>query len=93
VHEPKPRIDDFQDMFENAPCGYMMLQTNGRIARVNNTLLGWIGHAPEDMVGKRFSDFVKMAERIYFETHIAPWMQGFFNEFAIEMVTADLLRS
>jgi sigma-B regulation protein RsbU (phosphoserine phosphatase) len=84
------RIDDFQDMFENSPCGYITLQTNGRIERVNRTLLGWTGHTAEEMVGKRFSDFVNMAGRIYYETHIAPLlrMQGFFNEFAIEMVTA-----
>jgi sigma-B regulation protein RsbU (phosphoserine phosphatase) len=90
VQEPVPRIDDFQDMFENSPCGYITLQTNGRIARVNRTLLGWTGHSADDMVGKRFSDFVNMAGRIYYETHIAPLlrMQGFFNEFAIDMVTA-----
>jgi sigma-B regulation protein RsbU (phosphoserine phosphatase) len=90
VPEPDPRIDDFQDMFENAPCGYITLQTNGRVARVNKTLLGWTGHAADEMIGKRFSDFVNMAGRIYYETHIAPLlrMQGFFNEFAIEMVTA-----
>ena len=88
--QPDPRIDDFQDMFENSPSGYITLQANGRIARVNKTLLGWTGHTADDMVGKRFSDFVNMAGRIYYETHIAPLlrMQGFFNEFAIEMVTA-----
>jgi sigma-B regulation protein RsbU (phosphoserine phosphatase) len=90
VHEPGSRIDDFEDMVENSPCGYITLRTNGRIARVNKTLLGWTGHTPDEMIGKRFSDFVNMAGRIYYETHIAPLlrMQGFFNEFAIEMVTA-----
>jgi sigma-B regulation protein RsbU (phosphoserine phosphatase) len=85
------RIDDFEDMFENAPCGYVVLQTNGRIERVNKTLLGWTGHAVDQMVGKRFSDFLNMAGRIYYETHIAPLlrMQGSFNEFAIDVVAAD----
>ncbi|MET4222713.1 sigma-B regulation protein RsbU (phosphoserine phosphatase) [Bradyrhizobium sp. LB14.3] len=85
-----PRIDDFEDMFENAPCAYITLLPNGRIERVNKTLLAWIGHTAEHMAGKRFSDFLNMAGRIYFETHIAPLlrMQGFFNEFAIDMVTA-----
>jgi sigma-B regulation protein RsbU (phosphoserine phosphatase) len=84
------RIDDFEDMFENAPCGYITLRTNGRIERVNKTLLGWTGHTADQMTGKRFSDFLNMAGRIYYETHIAPLlrMQGFFNEFAIDMVTA-----
>jgi sigma-B regulation protein RsbU (phosphoserine phosphatase) len=42
------------------------------------------------MIGKRFGDFLNIAGRIYYETHIAPLlrMQGFFNEFAIEFVTA-----
>ena len=83
-------IDDFQDMFENAPCGYLTLLTNGRIQRVNRTLLGWTGHTSDQMTGKRFSDFLNMAGRIYYETHIAPLlrMQGFFSEFAIDMVSA-----
>ena len=84
------RIDDFEDMFENAPCAYITLLPNGRVRRVNKTLLGWNGHTAEQMAGKRFSDFLNVAGRIYFETHIAPLlrMQGFFNEFAIDMVTA-----
>jgi phosphoserine phosphatase RsbU/P len=78
-------------MFENSPCGYITLQTNGRIKHVNKTLLGWTGRTADEMIGKRFSDFVNMAGRIFYETHIAPLlrMQGFFNEFAIEMVTAS----
>jgi phosphoserine phosphatase RsbU/P len=86
----EPRIDDFQDMFENSPCGYVTLQTNGRIKHVNKTLLVWTGRTADEMIGKRFSDFLNMAGRIFYETHIAPLlrMQGFFNEFAIEMVTA-----
>jgi sigma-B regulation protein RsbU (phosphoserine phosphatase) len=87
--EDRP-TDDFEDLFENAPCGYVTLLSNGRVERVNKTLLGWTGHTAEQMTGKRFSDFLNMAGRIYYETHIAPLlrMQGFFNEFAIDMVTA-----
>ena len=85
-----PRIDDFEDMFENAPCAYITLLPNGRVQRVNKTLFNWIGHTAEHMAGKRFSDFLNMAGRIYFETHIAPLlrMQGFYHEFALEMITA-----
>src|ERR1700733_7612441 len=77
-------------MFENSPCGYLTLQTNGRIVRVNKTLLVWIGRTADEVIGKRFSDFLNMAGRIFYETHIAPLlrMQGFFNEFAIDLVTA-----
>jgi phosphoserine phosphatase RsbU/P len=86
----EPRADDFEDLFENAPCGYITLLTNGRIERVNKTLLGWTGHTADQMTGKRFSDFLNIAGRIYYETHIAPLlrMQGFFNEFALDFLTA-----
>jgi sigma-B regulation protein RsbU (phosphoserine phosphatase) len=84
-----PRIDDFEDMFENAPCAYVTLLPNGRIERVNKTLLVWLGRTREEISGKRFSDFLNMAGRIYFETHVAPLlrMQGHFDEFAIDMIT------
>ena len=87
---PEPRIDDFEDMFENSPAATLRWETNGRIARVNKTLLGWIGRTDDEMIGKRFGDFLKMAGRIFDETHFAPLlrMQGFFNEVAIDMVTA-----
>ena len=62
-------------MFENSPCGYVTLQANGRIERVNGTMLGWIGRSSDEMTGKRFSDFLNMAGRIYYETHISPLLQ------------------
>lgn len=75
-------------MFENAPCGYVVLGANGRIDLVNKTLLGWTGHAADQIAGKRFSNFLSMPSRIFYETHIAPLlrMQGAFNEFAIDLV-------
>jgi sigma-B regulation protein RsbU (phosphoserine phosphatase) len=86
-----PEIDDFEDMFVNAPCGFITMQANGRIERVNKTLLGWMGFVPDQMIGQRFNGFLNMAGRIFFETHIAPLlrMQGFFYEFAIDMISVD----
>lgn len=52
-------------------------------------LLGWSGRTTEGMVGERFSDFLAMADRIYYETHIAPLLRDFFNEFAIDMLAVN----
>ena len=78
-------------MIENAPCGYLSLLPNGRIERVNATFLGWSGHTAEEMAGKRLSDFLSIAGRIYYETHIAPLlrMQGSFEEFAIDVLKSN----
>ena len=80
---------DFEDLFENAPCGYLVLAPDGRIAMVNQTLCSWTGYSHNHFVGKRVHQFLNMAGRIYYETHIAPLlrMQGFFNEFAIDFLT------
>ncbi|MET4218687.1 sigma-B regulation protein RsbU (phosphoserine phosphatase) [Bradyrhizobium sp. LB14.3] len=82
---------DFRDMVDDAPCGYVSLSPGGRIEYVNRTFLRWSGHAPDQMIGKRFSEFLTMAGRIYYETHIAPLlrMQGSFEEFAIDVIKAD----
>jgi sigma-B regulation protein RsbU (phosphoserine phosphatase) len=81
--------EDFEDLFENAPCGYLVLSSDGRIAKVNHTLCTWTGYSRDHVVGKRVHQFLNMAGRIYYETHIAPLlrMQGFFNEFALDFVT------
>jgi sigma-B regulation protein RsbU (phosphoserine phosphatase) len=81
--------EELEDLFENAPCGYLTLASDGRISRVNQTLCHWTGYSREHFAGKRMHQFLNMAGRIYFETHIAPLlrMQGFFNEFALDFVT------
>jgi sigma-B regulation protein RsbU (phosphoserine phosphatase) len=83
-------IDDYRDLFENAPCGYLTIGSDGRITKVNATLAAWTGFDADKIVGRRLHQFLNMAGRIYYETHIAPLlrMQGFFNEFALDFETA-----
>ena len=84
-------IEDFEDLFDNAPCGYLAAGPDGRITKVNCTFCGWIGHDKAEVVGRRFQDFLNIAGKIYYETHFAPLMrmQGFFNEVALDLVRAD----
>ncbi|MGM1065655.1 PP2C family protein-serine/threonine phosphatase [Saccharothrix sp. Mg75] len=79
-----------EDLYENAPCGHLATLPDGRIARVNTTLLGWLGHAREDLLGRRFAELLSVGGRIYHETHIAPLlsMHGEVNGIAVELVTA-----
>jgi sigma-B regulation protein RsbU (phosphoserine phosphatase) len=83
-------IDEYKDLFENAPCGYLTIGSDGRITKVNATLTAWTGFEADKFVGRRLHQFLNMAGRIYYETHIAPLlrMQGFFNEFALDFETA-----
>jgi sigma-B regulation protein RsbU (phosphoserine phosphatase) len=82
--------EDYRDLFENAPCGYLTIGPDGRITKVNATLTAWTSIEADKFVGRRLHQFLNMAGRIYYETHIAPLlrMQGFFNEFALDFETA-----
>ncbi|MBY3168023.1 PAS domain-containing sensor histidine kinase [Rhizobium laguerreae] len=83
--------EDLEDLYENAPCGYLSLQPDGRIVKVNRTLSTWIGIPAEQLLGKRLHDLLNTSGRIFYETHFAPLlrMQGFFNEIALDLVTVD----
>ncbi|MFD4835464.1 PP2C family protein-serine/threonine phosphatase [Streptomyces uncialis] len=84
--------DSVEDLYEHAPCGYLSTQLDGRIAKVNTTLLNWLGYRRGDLVGrKHFSDLLTVGGRLYHETHFAPLlrMQGEISGIALELKAAD----
>jgi PAS domain S-box-containing protein len=84
--------DSAEDLFEDAPCGFLATQADGTIVRVNRTFEAWTGLRREDLVGRRrFQDLLTAGGRIYHETHCAPLlaMQGSIKEIAVEIVRAD----
>ncbi|WP_433544072.1 PP2C family protein-serine/threonine phosphatase (plasmid) [Streptomyces sp. CA-294286] len=79
-------------LYEQAPCGYLTTMMDGTIAKVNATLLGWLGRTREEVVGRmRFSDLLTVGGRIYHETHFAPVlrMQGEISGVALELKATD----
>jgi sigma-B regulation protein RsbU (phosphoserine phosphatase) len=83
--------EDVADLYDNAPCGYLSTDLDGTIVRINATLLGWLGRAREDVVGKvSFSELLTVGGRMYHETHFAPLlrMQGEVRGVALELRTA-----
>jgi PAS domain S-box-containing protein len=84
-----------EDLYENAPCGYMSTLPGGLVVRANRTFFHWTGYRADEVVGhRRFYDLLPPAGRIYYETHYAPLlqMQGRVREIALELVCADLRR-
>ena len=83
--------EDLEDLYENAPCGYLSLGPDGRIVKSNLTLSTWIGITRDDLLGKRLRDILNVSGAIFYETHFAPLlrMQGFFNEVALDLVTSE----
>jgi PAS domain S-box-containing protein len=88
----EPLEQNAEDLFEDAPCGYLSTTLDGTIVRVNRTFEGWTGYDRAQLLGKkRFSELLAPGGRIYHETHYAPLlrMQGEAREIALEIVHAD----
>jgi phosphoserine phosphatase RsbU/P len=80
-----------EELFENAPCGYLTTRMDGTIVRVNRTFEDWTGRRRETLLGTRFRDLLAPGGRIYHETHFAPLlqMQGSVREIALDIIHAD----
>jgi sigma-B regulation protein RsbU (phosphoserine phosphatase) len=84
-------VEDLEDLYENAPCGYLSMVADGRIFKANAMLAGWTGFTGAELVGKRIQDLLTVGSRIFYETHTAPELnlQGFVNEAFLELRTAS----
>ena len=51
--ELKKSVEEIQDLYNNAPCGYHSLDKNGFIIRINATELNWLGYSYDEIVGKK----------------------------------------
>lgn len=83
--------DPLEDLYDNAPCGYLSLLPDGEIVKVNRTFLEWTGFGRADLVGRRFQDLLTVGGRIYHETHYAPLlrMQRSVRGIALDVARAD----
>jgi PAS domain S-box-containing protein len=81
-----------EELYENAPCGYLSTTLSGSILRVNKTFADLLGRSRESLRSEtRLQDVLAPGGRIYYETHVAPLlsMQGEVREIAFEMVRRD----
>ncbi len=82
--------DSAEELYENAPCGYLSTLMDGTIAKVNGTLLDWLGYRRDEVVGRmRFSDLLTVGGKLYHETHFAPLLHlhGEAKGIALELRT------
>ena len=96
--QSRPYVDDAllqksaEELYEQAPCGYLSTLPDGTIVRVNQTFLEWTGGTRDVLLaGTKFQALLTVGSRIYYETHYAPLlrMQGFANEIALEIIRGD----
>jgi len=84
--------DSAEDLFEDAPCGYITTRVDGTLLKVNRTFESWLGLPREKLLNDvRFQDLLSPGGRIYHETHLSPLlqMQGAVRGIAAELVRSD----
>jgi PAS domain S-box-containing protein len=86
--DPKLLAESAEDLFQNAPCGYLVTLPDGSIVKVNETLLTLTGYARDELMsGGTFQRLLSVPGRIYYDTHIGPLlqMQGYVREVAFDL--------
>ncbi|MET7370671.1 SpoIIE family protein phosphatase [Streptomyces sp. NPDC005566] len=84
--------DSAEELYEQAPCGYLSTLMDGTIAKINTTLLEWLGLSRRQVVGRmRFADLLTVGGKLYHETHFAPLLQmkGEVSGIALDIKTSD----
>lgn len=85
--------ESVEDLYENAPCGYISFLTDGTIYRINKTLLQLLDYKDKKEVVqvKKIQDLFRIGGKIYFETHFFPLikMQGFVKEINFDLLRKD----
>ncbi|MFI2213920.1 PP2C family protein-serine/threonine phosphatase [Streptomyces sp. NPDC020141] len=84
--------DSAEELYDSAPCGSLSTLMDGVIAKINATLLDWLGLERSQVVGRmRFTDLLTVGGRLYHETHFAPLlrMRGEISGIALELKAAD----
>ena len=53
------KMDEINDLYNNAPCGYHSAGEDGTILQINDTELSWLGYRREEIVGvKKITDLI-----------------------------------
>jgi signal transduction histidine kinase/CheY-like chemotaxis protein len=83
--------DGAEELFEHAPCGYLVTHADGTILRANATFYHMVGREPGSLTGAIFADQLTIPGRIYYDTHVRPLlaMQGFVREIAFDLKVSE----
>jgi PAS domain S-box-containing protein len=88
----RPRDDNLEEIYEEAPCGHVSTSPEGVVVRVNKTFAAWTGYSAEELLaGKPFVELLSAPSALLYETQVAPMLrlQGFVNEIALDVLHRD----
>lgn len=63
------------ELLNTAPCGFLAFADDGTVLTVNATLLGWLGRAADELVGRHVETIFPPGGRIFYQTHFFPLLK------------------
>lgn len=82
--------DEVHDLYEHAPCGYHSIDPQGRIVRINQTELNWLGRTRNDVVGRPITDFFTDEGKALFKATLPQFLAtGRADDLEFELVRPD----
>ena len=82
--------EQVQDMYDNAPCGYHSLDPEGRVLRMNQTELRWLGLTLSQVQGRPYADFLTPASQQTFRDRFPQFVRdGHIQDLEMELQGAS----
>jgi PAS domain S-box-containing protein len=63
------------DLLNTAPCGFLSFTDDGKIVRVNATLLNLLAYDTDELPGRHVESLLPVASRIFYQTHLFPLLK------------------
>ncbi|TAE94094.1 MAG: PAS domain S-box protein [Oscillatoriales cyanobacterium] len=84
-------IREVEDLYNNAPCGYHSLDAEGRIIRINDTELNWLGYTRDDILHKmNFLDLlVADSQQTFYQNFPRLKQQGSVDNLEFQVLNKD----
>ena len=78
---------DYGQLFNQAPAGYIVADTDGAILAANATMCAWTGVPAGGLDGTRLLDLMPAGDRLMYRTHAGPKLErdGHLGELSIEL--------
>ena len=91
INELKQAEINFQDLYNNAPCGYHSLDRNGNIIAINDTELSWLGYSRDEVVGKlKITDLLTPESRAIFWENFPRFLEsGWVKDLEFQLIRKD----
>jgi PAS domain S-box-containing protein len=91
IEEERRRSAEAEDLFDNAPFGYHSVDSDGRIVRINQTWLDWLGFPREEVIGRSHAELMTPRSAEYFQRVAFPKFrsQGWLKDTEFEYRRKD----